>query len=103
MAQTDVTMDVTLYIDRLYENESLVDNLTSDDAQVLLTWAERWIDHAKTEADIDELMAILRRINQMVGGGLPFSRLLPLLLQPPEQPQPLSPEQPQSPDQSPPA
>jgi hypothetical protein len=81
-------MDVTLYIDRLYEDESLVDNLTSDDAEVLLAWAERWIDHATSEDDINQLMAILRRINQMVAGGLPFSRLLPLLLPPPEQPPP---------------
>lgn len=69
-------MDSKLYVDRILENENLTDELEDDDARVLLDWGIRQLERALAGIEEDNpasarctaLMAVMRKINGLVGG-----------------------------------
>ncbi len=62
-----MTPEQQALIERLYENESLTDNLTDADAQALLKWAAEQIENA---TDGELVMAAVSNANQSGGEGV---------------------------------
>ena len=63
------------YLDRLYSDESLTDNLTDRQAEQLLAWAAGRLERASSEEEAERIIAALRRINHDAGDGAGFDEL----------------------------
>ncbi len=70
-------MDEKIFVDRILENENLTSNLVDDDANWLLKWGTgqvkgllQGIGDADTAGEkVNALMAVMRKINRIVGEG----------------------------------
>lgn len=72
----DLLMDSSFWTERLYEDESLTDNLGDDDAMLLLRWAEERLASCGSESEAAAVMAMVREVNRRVGEGESFADLL---------------------------
>lgn len=68
-------MNCDLWIDQLYSDESLTDNLTREDAERLLSWSESYMAECDTEVEASRLMDAVRLLNRYVKEGEPFDDL----------------------------
>ncbi len=69
-------MDNSSWIDRLYSDESLTDNLDDDDARSILAWGETELESCRSEADAEGIIGAIREINRRVGDGETFAALM---------------------------
>jgi hypothetical protein len=67
------------FLDRLHNDESLTDNLTDDEAEQLLAWAEGCLEVASSEEGAELIIDDLRRLNHDVGDGKEFGELFAAL------------------------
>lgn|GEM_PF-7063132 len=70
-------MDNSSWIDRLYSDEALTDNLDDDEARALLAWGEEQLSACGSEADATAIIEAIREINRRVGDGETFAALMP--------------------------
>jgi hypothetical protein len=68
-------MDREQSINRLYNDESLTDNLADDEAEELLSWAESHLASLGTDKDAERLLDSIRLVNRYVKEGEPFEGL----------------------------
>lgn len=68
-------MNADIWIDRLYEDSSLTDNLQDRDAQRLLSWAESQLMECDSDGAAQQLMESIRLLDHYVGQGRPFDEL----------------------------
>jgi hypothetical protein len=59
-------------LERLYNDESLTDNLTDDQAQCLYAWAGHMPERPASGEDAEAVIAAIRRLNRDVGEGAEF-------------------------------
>jgi len=79
-------MDNSLWIDRLYSDESLTDNLGDEEAELLLKWGESRLAGCNRQADAEAVIDMVREVNRRVGEGEPFASLFKRLSPPAELP-----------------
>lgn len=72
-------MDSSLWIDRLYSDESLADNLTDAEAERLLRWGESRLAACASEEEARSLFDTIRELNRRTGEGEPFESLISAL------------------------
>lgn len=72
-------MDISLWIDRLYEDESLSDNLEQEEAQRLFSWAEKRLSECVSNEGAETIIGVVRRVGRLVEQGASFERLLAIL------------------------
>ncbi len=69
-------MDSSFWLDRLYADESLTDNLEDPEAELLLRWGESRLLVAVSDQDAEALLAMIREVNRRVGEGEAFEPLM---------------------------
>ena len=72
-------METSLWIERLYNDESLTSNIEDDDAEQLLQWSESHLATCGSEVEALRLFDALRLLNRYVGEGESFEQLLAAL------------------------
>jgi hypothetical protein len=68
-------MNTDLWIDRLYNDESLTDNLEDEDAERLLSWAESQLIECDSDGSAQQLIESIRLLDHYVGEGESFDEL----------------------------
>ena len=68
-------MNSDTWIDRLYNDESLTDNLEDDDAERLLSWAESQLMECDSDGAAQQLIESIRLLDHYVGEGESFDEL----------------------------
>src|SRR5438034_10962890 len=84
-------------VERLYENEAIIDNLTSDVAQPVLAWAEEQILAGK---DAEAVSAAVRSVNQSGAQEAPAALAVAQQALAPVADQPVTQEQPSAPTEA---
>ena len=69
-------MDSSLWLDRLYSDESLTDNLADSDAERLLRWGESRLASCNSEPQAEAIVDTIRDVNRRVGEGEEFEPLI---------------------------
>lgn len=72
-------MDSSLWLDRLYDDESLTDNLDDSEAERLLRWGESKLAASLSDHDAEAIIDTIRELNRRVGKGEAFEPLISLL------------------------
>ena len=72
-------MSPSFWIDRLYDDESLTDNLTDAEAARILKWAESRMTSCSSSEEAEKVIAALRQVNRLAGEGHPFEDLFAAL------------------------
>lgn len=75
-----MAIDRQIWIDRLYEDESLSSNLTDEERLKVLTWGEQAIEKCSNELEAAEVIRSVRRIDRFVARGGRFSMIDRLVL-----------------------
>jgi len=68
-------MNADIWIDRLYEDAGLTDNLLDHDAERLLSWTESQLMESDSDGTARQLIESIRLLNRYVGQGRPFAEL----------------------------
>lgn len=72
--------DPQLWLDRLFEDESLGGNLTDDERDRLLAWGERRLMACDSDEQAERVVKSMRRIDRLVARGGRFSLIDRLVL-----------------------
>lgn len=68
-------MNADIWIDRLYDDSSLTDNLQDHDAERLLSWAESQLMECDSDGAAQQLIESIRLLDHYVGQGRSFNEL----------------------------
>lgn len=68
-------MNTDIWIDRLYQDASLTDNLQDQDAERLLSWAESQLMECDSDGTARQLLESIRLLDHYVGQGRTFDEL----------------------------
>ncbi|MBX7216664.1 MAG: hypothetical protein K1X90_06790 [Candidatus Kapabacteria bacterium] len=68
-------MNTDIWVDRLYADPSLTDNLQDNDAERLLSWTESQLMECDSDGTARQLIESIRLLNRYVGQGRPFDEL----------------------------
>lgn len=73
--RTLTAMNTDIWIDRLYQDASLTDNLQDQDAERLLSWAESQLMECDSDGTARQLLESIRLLDHYVGQGRTFDEL----------------------------
>lgn len=73
--EQSIAMNTDIWVDRLYADPSLTDNLQDNDAERLLSWTESQLMECDSDGAARQRIEAIRLLNHYVGQGRPFDEL----------------------------